>query len=77
MHVWSWWQELNEGRTAGMHGANPLGWQDIDAFNRLKQLEMMPEEVELLRTIEHEYARHRLARLDPERAAALENEAEE
>ena len=34
-HYWSWFEELDIGRGFGMHGANALGWTEIESWSRL------------------------------------------
>lgn len=55
-HVWLWWMDLHSGRQIGM-SMSGLSWEAIDAYNRLRQLHMMPSEVSALRAIELEYLR--------------------
>lgn len=37
---------------AGLGGANPIGWQDIDAFDRKSGLRLGPWEVEIIEALD-------------------------
>jgi hypothetical protein len=58
-YIWNWWLLLHTGRTSGGMSPNVITWSDIDAFNRLNHLRMLPEEVALLREVEGAYTLHR------------------
>jgi hypothetical protein len=59
IHIWGWWQDLHMMRATGMNGGERLDWRAIESYDRLRHLDMMPEELALLRVIELEYWAHR------------------
>lgn len=47
-YLWGWWLELERSRTYGMHGPDPLTYQQIDAWARLTEQRPAPHEVAAL-----------------------------
>jgi hypothetical protein len=47
-YLWEWHEELVRTRTVGMTGVDPLTYPTIDAWARLMDRELIPDEVEAL-----------------------------
>ena len=47
-HVWGWFWELSQRRTAGFDSPNPLAWTEIQAWQTLTRTLILPEEIQLI-----------------------------
>jgi len=47
-YVWGWFCELDRARSGTGFGANPVSWQEIDAWARTRRLTLSTFEVECL-----------------------------
>lgn len=56
-YLLSWYLELSRARTFGQFGPNPVTYHDIDAWARLTNRSLTPEEVNALLTLDG-YALH-------------------
>lgn len=54
-HVWTWFWELSAQRRSGFGGAEPLSWDEIAAWMRLTQTQVIPEEVSMLTAMDLAY----------------------
>lgn len=56
-HIWSMFLELNECRTNGFSGPNPISYQDIKAWMDLTDTPVTPFEVEGIKRLDKVYVR--------------------
>jgi hypothetical protein len=54
-HVWEMFGALSLARSGGMAGPNPIGYAEIEAWSRLTDTPLDPDEVMLLRAMDIEY----------------------
>ena len=54
-HVWEMFGALSLARSGGMAGPNPIGYAEIEAWSRLTDTPLDPDEVMLLRAMDVEY----------------------
>lgn len=54
-YIWEWFNELCRGRTSNGFGMNPLSHVEIDAWCRLKRIELESWELDALRVIDTSY----------------------
>lgn len=47
-HIWDWFYELASRRTTGMSGFNPISHMEVEAWARLRRIDVAPWEVRLL-----------------------------
>ena len=52
-HIWATFIELHDGRTYGMSGPNPLSYEGIQAWSNLVGLELLPWEIELIKSLDN------------------------
>ena len=52
--VWSWFLELHITRPRGM-GVGSISYQEISAFGTLRGLDLLPDDVRLIRSIDNLY----------------------
>jgi hypothetical protein len=57
-HIWIWFWQISNGRSAGMSGPNALTWQDIKAWKDLLQVQIRPVEVEIIYEIDRAYLKY-------------------
>ena len=48
-HLWPIFLELHSARSSNGFGLNPLSFVELDAYQRVTGIELLPEEVSLLR----------------------------
>ena len=48
MYLWEWYNELSLARGVGMHGLDPITYQQIDSWSRLTHRDPDPLEVEAI-----------------------------
>lgn len=56
-HVWYIFQELDHARGSSGFGPMPISFTEIEAYSRLKKLNLSPEEVTLIRIADDAYFR--------------------
>jgi hypothetical protein len=54
-HVWEWWYELHNARSAGGMGQSPITYLDIQAWAKMSRQEPTPWEVQALREMDKVY----------------------
>jgi hypothetical protein len=47
-HVWGWFWQLSQRRTAGFDSPNPISWTEIQAWRELTRAMILPEEIDLI-----------------------------
>ena len=50
--IWSWFVELSNARSYGMHGAQALSFTEIESFGRSMAIPLRPGHVRLLRKMD-------------------------
>lgn len=56
-HVWTWFQDLNAGRSGNGFGPNPLSWSEIGEWTRLRGIRPRDWELRALRALDALYLR--------------------
>jgi hypothetical protein len=51
-HLWRWFRELAMGRTFTEYGAQALSHAEIDAWARLRRIELSSKELDVLRMLD-------------------------
>lgn len=54
-YVWDAWKRLRRRSSAGVNGADPITWQDIDAFVRRTGSRLDPRDIELIEDLDDLY----------------------
>jgi len=55
MHLWFWFLELSAARGSNGFGPNPLSFHDIEAWSRLTNTVIRPNELRALIALDHAY----------------------
>lgn len=58
LHVWEWFWELHSSRSSNMNGPEPLYFREIEAWNCMKQMEIGPIEIDILKQLDMTYINH-------------------
>lgn len=51
-YAWNWFWELRNTVASGMNGHEPIGYEQIRAWNDLLQIDIAPWEVKLIRELD-------------------------
>jgi len=51
-YIWSWFWDLHGRRGAGGMSINPIGWEAIFAWSRLKRISLAPWEADALAALD-------------------------
>lgn len=54
-HVWEWFWKLSAQRSSGFGGAEPISWLEMDAWARLTNTLVTPEEFDMLSALDLAY----------------------
>jgi len=54
-YIWAWFLELHGTRQQGMGGPLAITFTEIKGWSELTQIEILPEEVELLKRLDKKY----------------------
>lgn len=57
-HVWGWFWELHSSRTSSMNGPEPLSYQEINAWDSLKKVELRPIELDIIKQLDTVFMGH-------------------
>lgn len=57
-YIWSWFLELSGARSSNGFAANPIQYSEIDAWARLKKINITPFEVEAIVKIDGVFLSH-------------------
>lgn len=64
--AWQVFLDLHTARPVGMHGISPIGYVELDAYQRVTHTRLTPWEVRLVRAIDETYLADALSRLTPD-----------
>jgi hypothetical protein len=57
LYVYGWWRELDDARSNGMNGPNPVGYSELHAWAQLTKRVPTVDEVQTMRRIDSAYLR--------------------
>ncbi|WP_293510060.1 hypothetical protein [Parvibaculum sp.] len=52
-YIWTTYHRLRGRKGAGLNGAEPISWPDIDAFMRMTGNRLAPWEIQLLESLDN------------------------
>lgn len=55
IHIWDWFQELNQAREFDEYGPKAISFSEIQAWCRLRGLKPTPTEVRLIKKLDMQY----------------------
>jgi len=54
-YLWTAYHRIRRRKGVGFAGPEPIGWSDIEAFNRMTRMRLAPWEVEVIETLDNLY----------------------
>ncbi|WP_432805949.1 phage tail assembly chaperone [Ignatzschineria rhizosphaerae] len=54
-HVWAWFIDLNQARSSGGFGVNPISYDSIDAYFRVMSIEATRDDIQALKILDSLY----------------------
>lgn len=54
-HLWTAFLDLNNSRSMGQYSANPISYQEIEAYCRLSAVPLTPRDVDAIKAIDQKY----------------------